>query len=77
MGQSAEQSAVDSVDPTGKVRAAKRSLPIDVVVIEENTHAKHPRTDKSTPIITSDGQDSQSLVGDNYAPEGLLSPNSH
>lgn len=76
VGQSAEQSAVESVDQTGKVRAAKRSLPIDVVVIEENTQAKHPRTEKSTPINTSDGQDSQSLVGDDYDPEGLLSPNS-
>jgi len=73
VGQSAEQYAVESVDQTGKVRAANRSLPIDVVVIE----AKHPHTDKSTPINTSDGQDSQSLVGDNYNPEGLLSPNLH
>ena len=62
MGQSAEQSAVESVDQTGKVRAAKRSLPIDVVVIEENTQAKHPRTDKSTAINTSDGQDSHWLA---------------
>ena len=67
-GQSAEQYAVESVDKTGKVRAAKRSLPIDVVVIEENTQTKHLRTDKSTPINTSDG---------NYDPEGLLSTNLH
>jgi len=76
VGQCAEQYAVESVDQTGKVRAAKRSLPIDVV-IEENTQAKHLHTDKSTPINTSDRQDSQSLVGDNYDPEGLLSPNLH
>jgi len=73
--QSAEQSALESVDQTGKVRATKRSLPIDVVVIEENTQAKHPRIDKFTPINTSDGQDSQSLVGDDYDSERLLSPN--
>ena len=66
MGQSAEQYAVESVDQTGKVMAAKRSLPIDVVVTEENTRTKHLRTDKSTPINTSDG---------NYDPEGLLSTN--
>ena len=66
VGQSAEQYAVESVDQTGKVRAAKRSLPIDVVVIEENTQTKHLRTDKSTDKYTSDG---------NYDPEGLLSTN--
>ena len=76
VGQSAEQSAVESVDQTGKVRAVKRSFPIDVVVIEENTQAKHPRTEKSTPINTSGGQDSQSLVSNYCDPEGLLSPNS-
>jgi len=76
VGQSAKQSAVGSVDQTGKVRAAKRSLPIDVVVIEENTQAKYPRTDKPTITNTSGEQDSQSLAGDDYDLEGLLSPNS-
>ena len=48
VGQSAEQSAVESVDQTGKVKATKRHLPIDVVVIDENTQPKRPRVDKST-----------------------------
>ena len=53
VGQSAEYSAVESVDQTGKVQATKRHLPIDVVVIDENTQSKCPCGDKSTAYANS------------------------
>ena len=53
VGQLAEQSAVESVDQTGIVKATKRHLPIDVVVIDENTQSKCPRGDKSTSYASS------------------------
>ena len=53
VGQSAKQSAVESVDQTGIVKATKRHLPIDVVVIDENTQSKCPRGDKSTSYASS------------------------
>ena len=71
MGQSAEQ----SVDQTGKVKATKRHLPIDVVVIDENTQSKSPRGDKSTSYACSLQAD-QSSSNDDNDPDGLLSPNS-
>ena len=37
VGQSAEQSAVESVDQTGKVKATKRHLPIEILNL--NAHA--------------------------------------
>ena len=75
VGQSAEQSGVESVDQTGKVKATKRHLPIDVVVIDENTQSKRPRGDKSTSYATSLQADQSSANKDND-PDGLLSPNS-
>ena len=75
VGQSAEQSAVESVDQTGKVKATKRHLPIDVVVIEENSQSKRPRSDKSTSYASSLQADQSSANEDND-PDGLLSPNS-
>ena len=72
-GQSAEHSAVESVDQTGKVKATKRHLPIDVVVTEENTQSKRPRGDKSTPYASSLQAD-QSSAKEDYG--GPLSPNS-
>lgn len=75
VGQSVEQSAVASVDQSGKVRA-KKPLPIDVVVIDENAQAKHLRVDKCTPANANGGQESQSSVDDDSDPNGLLSPNS-
>ena len=74
VGQSAEQSAVDSVDQTGKVKATKRHLPIDVVVIE-NTQSKRLRGDKSTSYASNLQADQSSAYEDND-PGGLLSPNS-
>ena len=73
VGQSAEHSAVESVDQTGKVKATKKHLPIDVVVIEENTQSKRPRGDKSTPYASSLQAD-QSSAKEDYDPDGLLSP---
>ena len=75
VGQSAEQSAVESVDQTGKVKATKRRLPIDVVVIDENTQSKRPRGDKSTSYSSSLQADQSSANEDNDL-DGLLSPNS-
>ena len=75
MGQSAEQSAVESVDQTSKVQATKRHLPIDVVVIEENTQSKRPRGDKSTSDA-SNLQADQSSANEDNDPDDLLSPNS-
>ena len=75
VGQSAEQSAVESVDQTGKVKATKRRLPIDVVVIDENTQSKRPRGDKSTSYASSLQADQSSADEDNDL-DGLLSPNS-
>ena len=75
VGQSAEQSAVESVDQTGKVKATKRRLPIDVVVIDENTQSKRPRGDKSTSYASSLQADQSSANEDNDL-DGLLSPNS-
>ena len=75
MGQSAEQSAVESVDQTGKVKATKRHLPIDVIAIDENTQSKRPRGDKSTSSANSLQADLSSANEDND-PDGLLSPNS-
>ena len=64
------------MDQTGKVRAAKKHLPIDVVVIDENAQAKHPRVNKSSPNASSE-QEHQSSVDDDNEPDGLLLPNSH
>ena len=75
MGQSAEQSAVEFVDQTGKVKETKRHLPIDVVMIHENTQSKRPRGDKSTSYACSLQADQSSPNEDND-PDGLLSPNS-
>ena len=75
MGQSAEQSAVESIDQTGKVKATKRHLPIDVGVIDKNTQSKRPRGDKSTSYTCSLQADQSSANEDND-PDGLLSPNS-
>ena len=74
MGQLTEQSAVESVDQTGKVKATKRHLPIDVVVIDENTHPKRPRNGKSTSYACSLQAD-QLPANDDNDPDGLLSPN--
>ena len=59
VGQSAEHSTGESVDQT--VRAHKRQLPIDVIVVDENNPTKHPRIE--------DASDDGDL-------DGLLSPNS-
>ena len=75
VGQSAEQSAVESVDQTGKVQETKRHLPIDVVVIEENTQSKRPHGDKSTSDASSLQADQSSAYEDND-PDDILSPNS-
>ena len=72
MGQSPEQSTVDSVDQTRKVKATKRNLPIDVVVIDQNTQSKRPRGDKSTSYASSLQADESSANEDND-PEGQLS----
>ena len=53
VGQSAEQSAVESVDQTGKVKATKRRLPIDVVVIDENTQSKRQQISRPLMRITT------------------------
>ena len=75
MGQSAEQSAVESVDQTGKVKATKRHLPAEVFQIDENTQSKCSRGDKSTSYPSSLRADQSSANEDND-PDGLLSPNS-
>ena len=75
VGQSAEQSALESVDQTGKVKATKRHLPIDVFAIDENTQSKRSRGDKSTSSANSLQADLSSANEDND-PDGLLSPNS-
>ena len=74
VGQSAEQLAIESVDQAGKVKAAKRPLPIDVLVVDENSQAKQPRVNKSTPSINV-GQENQLSTDDNYDPDRLLSTN--
>ena len=76
VGQLAEQSAVESVDQTGKVKATKRHRPIDVVVIDENTQSKCPLADKSFSYVGSLEADQSSANEDNH-PDGLLYPNSH
>ena len=75
VGQSAEQSAVESVDQTGKVKATKRHLPMDVVAINENAQSNRSRGDKSTSYASSLQADQSSATEDND-PYGLLSPNS-
>lgn len=75
VGQSVEQSAVESVDQTGKVKGTKRHLPIDVAVIDENTQSKRPRGDKSTSYANSLQADQSPAIEDNDL-DGLLSPNS-
>ena len=76
LGLSAEQSAVESVDQTGKVKATKRHLPIDAVVIDENTQSKCPRGNKSTSYASSLQGDQSFAKGDND-PDSLWSPNSY
>ena len=75
VGKWAEQSAVESVDQTSKVRATKRHLPIDVVVLDENTQFKRPCSNKSTSY-TSSLQADQSSANEDNDPDSVLSPNS-
>jgi hypothetical protein len=70
VGQSTKNSTEESVDQT--VRANKRPLPIDVIVVDESNQAKRARSDS----YTSDEQESRISPDEEGDFEGVLSPNS-